>query len=223
MSEELIKNNNENAFDEDVVEEQVAEESASATSETDEITENQDETDENQDDEQEQKSFFEKKQGKEYTYGLKYDDVVGGLQLLANSKKSKSEKTQDIIIYICTAVSLVTALVTKNMISIVAVCLCLGYVYFKTMKPVNYRRRAARMIDKRDDEYKVFFYDTGIKIIENDVKREFLYDSLSYNDHKNLMLLTQGGLVIILPKRYFGDDVDKIKEIFKNNCKSFVE
>lgn len=223
MSEELFKNQNDDnsldsSFDEN--EEVIENEPIVSDEETEQQTENIDE----QDEETEQpKSLFENKEGKEYTYGLKYDDIINGLTLLANSKKRKGEKTQDMIVYICTAVSFLTAIITRNFMAIVAVCLCLGYVYFKTMKPINYKRRAAKIIDARNDEYKAILYDNGIKIIENGNQREFLYNTLSYNDHKDLMLVTKDGLVMILPKRYFGEDVETIKETFKNNFKSYKE
>lgn len=219
MSEELFKNPSEDNSLDNSLEEN---EDITQNDELEEVDATENFEEENQETQQ-PKSLFENKEGKEYTYGLKYEDIINGLTLLANSKKRKGEKTQDMVVYICTVVSIVTAVITKNFMAIVAVCLCLGYVYFKTMKPINYRRRAARIIDARNDEYKAIFYDNGIKIIENGNEREFLYNTLSYYDHKNLMLVTKDGLVIILPKRYFGEDVETIKETFINNFKSYNE
>lgn len=226
MSEEFIKNNNEENDQQDVLKnEEVSSENENVQEIPNENDQAKEQQSENilQEDDLDDDSPFEGKVGREYTYSLNYDDIINGLALLANVNKPKSEKIQDFIVCLLTAVAFATAIITKNVIAIVAVCVCMGYVYFKLMKPVNYRRRAARVIDKRKDEYKAIFYDNGIKIIENGTEREFLYDKLSYYDHKDLMLLTKNGLVIILPKRYFKDDVETLKETFKKSFRSFTD
>lgn len=223
MSEEFIKNKDQEN------EEVKSNVKVSLESENQELEQVQEETQKDQaeqkakSDEEELSSLFEGKKGKVYTYSLDYDDIINGLSLLSSKNKPKSEKIQDFLICVLTAIAFGVAIITKNAISIVAVCLCMAYVYFKLMKPVNYRRRAARVIDKRKDEYKAIFYDNGIKIMENGTDREFLYENLTYYDHKSLMLLTKNGLVIILPKRYFKDDVEKLKETFKKKFRNYNE
>lgn len=161
----------------------------------------------------------------EYNYKLSYEAVMEGIKLFtlspANKIALKKEKTQKIIIGICTLASILAVIFLRNLLAVVALVICVIYFGLTVVSPENKKKKAAKMIADKDGEYKVCFHENRFDIYEGNMKNEFFYLESNFLEGETVFTLINKGVLVTLPKSYFGDDLSKIREKLSSSCKSF--
>ena len=166
-------------------------------------------------------SLFEGKEYTEYEYHLSYENLNEGLALVAKDRKGKDDKKIAIVMNTALVLSIISVVVLSSIVGILGFLVCMFYHNNKTFRPITNRRKIAQNISKRNDTYHIQLFDTGVKIIENEVEKEFGFTDLVYRDTENLMMLMLPQLTMILPKQYFGEDLGKVQDVFSQNCKHY--
>lgn len=160
-----------------------------------------------------------------YDYELSYDTVMEGIKLFTNSSENelarKKEKTQKIIVGICSVAAVLTVLFIHNTLSFIALVLCLGYLGFIITAPETKRKKAAKTLSGKGGSYQVRIFKNRFAIAENEVANDFFFAETKFFEGANVLTGVNRGVLIILPKNCFGNDLGGVLEKIKLNAKSF--
>ena len=139
----------------------------------------------------------------------------------ANAVVKKKEKTQRIIVGICTVAAILTVIFIHNLLSIVALVLCVGYMGYIISAPETKRKKAAKAISDKNGTYKVILNENRFSIAEGENKNDFFFAETSFFEGENVLVGVNNGVLIVLPKSCFGEDLSSVTEKIKKEAKSF--